>query len=80
MLASHVYMWPLALAVGGTIVTSGLRYLLLFIGFRTVLAKADKGDYMLIYREFARALKYDVGMPLVIARRGRCRDGRGHDC
>jgi hypothetical protein len=79
MWASHVYLWPLALTVSGTVLISGLRYLMLFIGFRMTLAKAHKADYVLIYHEFARALRYEGGVARVIARRRRCGDGQGDD-
>jgi hypothetical protein len=55
MFASHIYLWPLAAAAGGTVV-SGLRCLALFIGLRLTLKKAPSADRLPIYREFARAL------------------------
>lgn len=79
MWASHVYLWPLALSVGGTALISGIRYLMLFIGFRMTLDKARKADYVPIYREFARALRHDGGMARLIATRRRCGEGRGDD-
>jgi hypothetical protein len=56
MFMSQVYMWPLAMAVGGRIIASALRCLTLFIGLRLALKDAPKGHQLLIYREFARAL------------------------
>lgn len=79
MWASHVYLWPLALTVSGTAVMSVLRYLMLFIGFRMTIAKAYKADYVLIYREFARALRYEGAIARVVTRRRRRSDGQGDD-
>jgi hypothetical protein len=79
MWASHVYLWPLALTVSGTIVMSALRYLMLFIGFRMTLSKARSVDYMPIYREFARALRYEGAIARVVTRQRRCSDGQGDD-
>jgi hypothetical protein len=57
MFASHIYLWPLAAAAVGTVV-SGLRCLTLFIGLRLTLKKAPRADRLPIYREFARALSF----------------------
>jgi hypothetical protein len=79
MWVTHVYLWPLALTVSGTAVLSGLRYLMLFIGFRMTLTKAYKEDYVLIYQEFARALRYEGSMTRVFAKRRHCSHGQADD-
>lgn len=56
MFMSQAYMWPLAMATGGTIIVAALRCLTLFIGLRLTLKDAPKAHRLPIYREFARAL------------------------
>jgi hypothetical protein len=56
MFASHASWWPLAAAVGATVIASGLRCLALLVGFKLALKSVPKIDRLAVYREFARAL------------------------
>jgi hypothetical protein len=55
MFGSHIYLWPLAVAAGGAIVT-GMRCVALLIGLKWTLKGVTKADRLAAYREFARAL------------------------
>jgi hypothetical protein len=76
MLVSHLSLWPVAIAVSGTVLVSGLRYVILFVGFRQALRHAPQTDRLAIYREFAMAmsLKRHPTHPRYLLSTVRCKD------